>query len=960
MALRSTWIDRYLRAIGKHMSKIGRVFGRFGKLAGAGKAAQPHSDPEEVRGSGLFDADWYLQQYPDVDSAGMDPLSHYMEHGWREGRNPNLLFDSKWYMQQHPDVDAAGFNPLLHYVRHGASERRDTGPNFRPTIFQDPRTPTGPFHLAAAISYLRKITRTYERHDLSVLAPARVLLIAELSIPQCRRYRVDQKSELLRLQGYESTILNWHDAAACEAALDTHSLVIFYRVPAADSVLRCIDKARALGMPTLWEVDDLIFDPNAYMANSSLKTIPPEIQRSVLSGVPPYRAAMLACDGAIASTQALAKAMHDAGVERVHVIENALDAETLTAASAALASVRKGGKVIRIVYGSGTSTHDEDFLEAAGAIRKCLQTYPHVRLRIIGELNLPKDFVQFGSRIERFGGTSYDKYLQLMAACDIAIAPLEPTLFNDAKSNIKFIEASMVELPSVCSPRAEFAGIIDHGRNGMLAKDEAGWLAGLEALIANPDLRRKLATRARDAVLERYTPRNVARDQVAPIIRKLEAPRKAMRVLSVNVFFEPRSFGGATIVAEQMAHRLHARDDTEMVVFTAAPAGTAEPYRILKYSAGSIPAFAVCLPDTPDPELSFDTDYTVHSFREVLRLSKPDVVHFHSIQGLGARLLKVCEEEDVPFVVTLHDAWWICGRQFMVMGNGRYCSQNRIDLNICSACVPDAGLNLYRQYRLRDMLSRADLLLTPSEFFRGIYANNDFPPDHLKVNRNGIARPANFQRTASSKLRFGYVGGNSAIKGAEIIKKVFAELDRSDYELVVIDNLLSLGFSSVHAADWQVSGDLKILPAYDQSTMDGFYSQIDVLLFPTQWKESFGLTVREALIRDIWVIATDAGGVVEDMVDGQNGDIIPLFDDGTALKAAVERALDRSDALMRHTNPFKAGIADHEQQAEELHGYLSAVAQKHAAQAAAAPVGAGARPVRRAGPVGDGRSAVDA
>lgn len=912
------------------MTYLSRLLRSDARPAGRGSSSHaPISDHEEVQRSGLFDADWYLQQYPDVSAAGVDPLQHYMVHGWREARNPNSLFDSEWYLETYPDVRAAEINPLLHYIRHGAIERRDTSHKFRPSIFQDHRTPRGAHHLAAAVSYLRNIIQTHDHCDLPKLTTARVLIIAELSIPQCRKYRVEQKCELLHLLGYSSTILSWHDAERCEAALMTHSMVIFYRVPAAESILRCIAKAKAYGLSTFWEVDDLIFDPKAYMANSSLKNLSPHVLRSVLSGVPQYRAAMLACDEAIASTGALAKAMRAAGVAKVHVVENALDADTLTAAKHALVAARETDDAVRIVYGSGTNTHDEDFKEAASGIITCLDTYPQVKLRIIGELNLPADFTRFGKRIERFSGTSYQKYLQLMAACDIAIAPLEPTLFNDAKSNIKFIESTMVGLPSVCSPRAEFAGIIEHGQNGMLADNSGSWFAGLEALILDKGLRRSMAASAEAAVVARYSPQNVARTQLAPITRRLEGERKPLRVLAVNVFFAPRSFGGATIVAEQMAHRLNARADTEVAVFTTAPAGTAAPYELVRYNAGSIPVFAVCLPDTHDPALSFDTDYTVHSFREVLRLTNPDVVHFHSMQGLGALLLKVCEEEGVPMVVTLHDAWWICGRQFMIKDTGRYCFQTRIDLNVCSACVPDAGLNVYRQYRLRDMLDRADLLLAPSNFFHDIYAANDFPPERLKINRNGVARPANFKRSPSKKLRFGYVGGNAAVKGVHLIRKVFAELNRSDYELIVIDNLLSLGFSSVSAEDWPMKGKLRIEPAYNQENIDSFYSQIDVLLFPTQCKESFGLTAREALIRDIWVITTDAGGVVEDVVDGENGEVIPLLDDGTALKAAVERALDRVEEMMTHSNPYKADIADHEQQAEELHGFLSAASQRN-------------------------------
>ncbi len=907
------------------MSNFRRLLQRFIKPSNPTRTFEISAhDMEEMEQSNLFDRDFYLENYPDVGAAGVDPLLHYMEHGWREARNPNLLFDTKWYLEHYHDVRESGFNPLLHYVRHGAGERRDTSATFRPSIFQDPQTPRGAFHLAAALSYLRKIGRPDGNSDLPRLSTSRILIIAELSIPQCRKYRVDQKCELLGRLGFETTVVNWHDASQCEAALTTHSAVIFYRVPAAESVLRCIARAKALRLTTYWEVDDLIFDPNAYMANSSLKAVAATIQQAVLTGVPAYRAAMIACDEGIASTQTLAQAMRDAGVAKVHIVENALDAETVTKAKAAITLKGKPDDFLRIVYGSGTNTHDEDFLEAADAIGACLQAYPHVKLRIIGELNLPKQLARFGKRIERFSATSYPKYLQLMAACDIAIAPLEPTLFNDAKSNIKFIEAAVVGLPSVCSSRAEFVGIVEHGRNGMLADNRQSWFASLEALIVNKELRSGIAASAKDAVLARYSQDNIAKAQLAPIFEHLEAGRKPLRVLAVNVFFDPRSFGGATIVAEQMAQRLNARDDTEVAIFTTAPAGTAEPYHLLKYDAGSIPVFAICVPETQDPKLNFDTEYTSHGFREVLRFIKPDVVHFHSIQGLGAPLLKTCQDEGVPIVVTLHDAWWICGRQFMIKGDGSYCFQTNIDLNVCGTCVPDAGMNLYRQYRLRDMLSRADLMLTPSRFFHGIYAANAFPLERLKVNRNGVARPSNFQRSPSSKLRFGYVGGNAMVKGAHLIQKVFAELGRSDYELVIIDNLMSLGFSSVDAKHWPVTGELKILPAYNQNNMDNFYSQIDVLLFPTQWKESFGLTVREALIRDIWVIATDAGGVVEDIVDGENGDIIPLLDDGTILKAAVERALDRSATLMNHHNPFKTEIVDHEQQAEELHQFLSA------------------------------------
>ncbi|UUS16126.1 glycosyltransferase [Stenotrophomonas sp. CD2] len=110
--------------------------------------------------------------------------------------------------------------------------------------------------------------------------------------------------------------------------------------------------------------------------------------------------------------------------------------------------------------------------------------------------------------------------------------------------------------------------------------------------------------------------------------------------------------------------------------------------------------------------------------------------------------------------------------------------------------------------------------------------------------------------------------------------------------------------------------------------MDSFFGSIDVLLFPTQWKESFGLSVREALIRDVWVIATDAGGVVEDIVDGENGDIVPLDDDGSALQAAIKRLLDAPGQLDGYRNPHAAMVRLFDEQATELTDYMLEVIER--------------------------------
>jgi hypothetical protein len=76
----------------------------------------------------LFDADWYVSQYPEAAADPAGPWHHYQEHGARDGLQPNALFDPAWYRQRYPDVD--GMDPVEHYCRFGAWEGRDPSAGF--------------------------------------------------------------------------------------------------------------------------------------------------------------------------------------------------------------------------------------------------------------------------------------------------------------------------------------------------------------------------------------------------------------------------------------------------------------------------------------------------------------------------------------------------------------------------------------------------------------------------------------------------------------------------------------------------------------------------------------------------------------------------------------------------------------------------------------------------------------
>jgi len=83
--------------------------------------------------SRVFDTEYYTREYPDLDFGRTLPIVHFVEVGWREGRNPNAFFDTVSYLLQNADVARANINPYYHYLLHGAAEGRRVESSITPS-----------------------------------------------------------------------------------------------------------------------------------------------------------------------------------------------------------------------------------------------------------------------------------------------------------------------------------------------------------------------------------------------------------------------------------------------------------------------------------------------------------------------------------------------------------------------------------------------------------------------------------------------------------------------------------------------------------------------------------------------------------------------------------------------------------------------------------------------------------
>lgn len=80
------------------------------------------ADPElrsSIEQSGFFSPDWYLCNNHDVKESNLDPLTHYLQFGSKEGREPGPDFNAAYYAMQYPQILNNGWPPLLHFSKIG-------------------------------------------------------------------------------------------------------------------------------------------------------------------------------------------------------------------------------------------------------------------------------------------------------------------------------------------------------------------------------------------------------------------------------------------------------------------------------------------------------------------------------------------------------------------------------------------------------------------------------------------------------------------------------------------------------------------------------------------------------------------------------------------------------------------------------------------------------------------------
>lgn len=322
-------------------------------------------------------------------------------------------------------------------------------------------------------------------------------------------YRVKHAVEALRACGWKASWLAPTDPLLLPQVRSADVVVVF-RTPWDETIASVASSCRDRGIPLIYDVDDLVFEPDLMTDGSIaiLDSMPPHDRRLFAATAAGHQNTLQHSAAAILTTTPLAAAA-TRHCGRTVILPNALAPDMEAAAAAALAGRAPTPSPTRprLVFASGTLSHGRDFAVAAEGIARLFARRPDPVLVIIGQLDLAayECLLPFADRIEcRPLVPLLDLFAEL-AGCEINLCPLElGNRFCDAKSAVRWLFAAAVGLPSVASPTPPLREAVIPDRTGYLAADAAEWHDHLERLIDEPETRVRLGGAARIHALATY------------------------------------------------------------------------------------------------------------------------------------------------------------------------------------------------------------------------------------------------------------------------------------------------------------------------------------------------------------------------------------------------------------------------------------------------------------------------
>lgn len=243
--------------------------------------------------------------------------------------------------------------------------------------------------------------------------------------------------------------------------------------------------------------------------------------------------------------------------------------------------------------------------------------------------------------------------------------------------------------------------------------------------------------------------------------------------------------------------------------------------------------------------------------------------HFHHMLGLPEWVMDLPKSLDLPWLVTLHDYYYMHSSISLTCDNGRF--QSSFD-----------SLEHEWMAQFETLLNGAEACLAPSQACLNIY-KEAFPKAHLVTQYHEEGRylahdnyPVAEIAPTKKPLKVVVIGALSKIKGADLLEEA-AKLCASQ-SINIEFELIGYGYRELLTypkANLTVSGRYKESELIDMLKARRDAGEADLIWFTALWPETYSYTLSAAIEAGLPVLAPDIGAFPERLYQRQNSWLFP-------------------------------------------------------------------------------------
>lgn len=358
-----------------------------------------------------------------------------------------------------------------------------------------------------------------ERQSMLVKGTFKIAYFYEHPNDSTFRYRAFNFCESIQLNSprmeVSASFFHITDAESFNWLALTANMLVVCRSGFSEGLFRLITLFKDKNKIVTFDVDDLVIDP-LYTLDLMLALGQDVSSEQALDYWYAYTSRMrqtaLLCDSITTTNEYLASIASKSLGKSAEVISNSLNQGQLLVSQAIyrtkLNSHFERDNRFTIGYFSGSPSHKKDFQLISNALKVLLEQRENVDIIVAGYIDLDNQLSLHSDRIHYEPFRDYLSLQNLMATCELCIAPLVYGTFTNCKSELKFFESAAVGTICVATPSFNFKKAIHHGRTGYLCRSHE-WTNTLLQITENSNHIPDIAKNAQKFATRRYSPESI-------------------------------------------------------------------------------------------------------------------------------------------------------------------------------------------------------------------------------------------------------------------------------------------------------------------------------------------------------------------------------------------------------------------------------------------------------------------